>query len=105
MTRDEAVNWPKKPTGWLVIEDHSEDGSWSGHAYSYDPRGQSVHAEGAVPISLQSPKDTIEVPREVWEKAKTALEVISENGIIAGVNADTRVARLALEAIKSVEGK
>lgn len=53
--KGEAGEWPVKPNGWLIIEDHSEDGSWSGHAYSYDPRGSSINAEGARPVWLTPP--------------------------------------------------
>lgn len=38
----EPREWPVNPEGFLLIEDHSEDGEWSGHAFSYDPRRASL---------------------------------------------------------------
>jgi hypothetical protein len=45
---DEA--WPVNKTGWLVIEEHCEDGTWDGSATSEDPRRANLFWKDAIEI-------------------------------------------------------
>jgi len=64
--RDEK--WPIKNEFFVEIEDHSEDGSWSGYAHSDEfPKGSD--SRKAVLVK----PDTIQVPRELWRKVKDRL--------------------------------
>ena len=59
--------WPIRADGFMLIEDHCEDGEWSGYAKSGDNQGNILWETEAVPIRVMKPGDVV-LSREEAEK-------------------------------------
>lgn len=101
--REKAEKWPIKNEFFVEIEDHSEDGSWSGYAHSEEfPKG----SDSRKAVLLEP--DTIQVPRELWEKVQKVRgilrEVTSETWILKASDLN-RLLSKAREALALLDRK
>lgn len=72
-----SANERKPREGFIVLESWADDMSeWDGHATSYDPRGCSIHAEGAFKVREISDSDL--TPDQVIERVCAFLTELNE---------------------------